>query len=75
MWSVISSYTLKQIREKLFIKLWTGPKLQIIVYNNMILTKFGVATIQKPVTNIPLEFFHVVLNPEQRRVFQLVVNI
>jgi hypothetical protein len=38
-------------------------------------TKFGVATIQNPATNISLEFFHFILNPEQRRVFQLVVNI
>jgi hypothetical protein len=35
-------------------------------------TKFGVATIQNPATNISLEFFHFILNPEQRRVFQLV---
>jgi hypothetical protein len=35
-------------------------------------TKLGVATIQNPATNISLEFFHFILNPEQRRVFQLV---
>jgi hypothetical protein len=31
-------------------------------------------TIQNPATNISLEFFHFILNPEQRWVFQLVVN-
>jgi hypothetical protein len=36
-------------------------------------TKFCVATIQNPATNISLEFFHFILNPEQRRVFQLVL--
>jgi hypothetical protein len=30
-------------------------------------------TIQNPARNISLEFFHFILNPEQRRVFQLVV--
>jgi hypothetical protein len=29
-------------------------------------------TIQNPATNISLEFFHFIFNPEQRRVFQLV---
>jgi hypothetical protein len=37
-------------------------------------TKFGVTTIQNPATNISLEFLHFILNPEQRRVFQLVNN-
>jgi hypothetical protein len=37
-------------------------------------TKFGVATNQNPATNISLEFFHFILNPEQRRVFQLVLR-
>jgi hypothetical protein len=32
--------------------------------------KFGVATIQNPATNTSLEFFHFILNPEQRRVVQ-----
>jgi hypothetical protein len=35
-------------------------------------TKFGVVTIQNPATNISLEFFQFIFNPEQRRVFQLV---
>jgi hypothetical protein len=37
-------------------------------------TKFCVATIHNPATNISLELFHFILNPEQRRVFQLVLN-
>jgi hypothetical protein len=31
-------------------------------------------TIQNPATNISLEFFHFIFNPEQRRVFQLVIE-